>query len=837
MYKSELRSNNKEIDKHRNSMSHKFDTYFTEASVRTSTKLSEDDIAKIQAVYSILQDRGRRDKKGKAIPITPERVRQHHQLLAHNDVPLFTIEQIQSVLTTYQHQTTQTDVEERSPVASIIAGPRDDPPAPVQIRLSHLPSSPIILVPISLTTTVAEVITRVQQNLGEHTSSAYLTFLPPTSTQPVLLLATDSIHAALGEQRCCTFIVRTQPDGQRAAAAGSSDPAWHCEDLTPAPLSRTLQFDTPAPRVDGSAATPTELYAPPSGQLATLSISQASKLHQFESVIQRAMKEAVDSVLDASSPFGSNKPPLARTILSVVLDLAKLQDKWLDIESHVRAAADGIPLSRRLEWFIEHILSRMDTTLRLKWSTQPQLETRKAKSYATWAQFQTQVIELVSRDFPNRPETIIHTLPELLQPLSAYHDMRHFVAKLRELWQASRTFVLLRQGTATAADQVDTYVAEYVISLLRSDIVHDLQFQLSLHHTAKAGLSLENFSVPQLRAYPVETILEVLMGRAQSRAEAQWAADFKPFRSLTSTSSSESSSQPWEKRGNKGFAGNEGARASRGPSAAVGTASGDVKRLNPGLTGGTDQRSGGLGGESSRAQRYLSDQRILTRHGQQFEFPYHLHTVEDKAQRLKLENQFVELCQGDLKCNGCGVRGHLLAICPRSLQLDHNLIVRNPKSFFYKLRPPERLLSWNTTAPTAPTQVHTVQMWHPGDFPRYGFPSPSPVPTTGPGWPSGGAPGWMGSTASFGSPSELGAWPAPPPTVPTFPGPGFGGPPYPSPWTQGSAWLSGYPQNHQLPGGTMASGAAPAVAAGPERELPPRSPPLNGQANAEPFQG
>ena len=74
-------------------MSHKFDTYFTEASVRTSTKLSEDDIAKIQAVYSILQDRGRRDKKGKAIPITPERVRQHHQLLARNDVPLFTIEQ------------------------------------------------------------------------------------------------------------------------------------------------------------------------------------------------------------------------------------------------------------------------------------------------------------------------------------------------------------------------------------------------------------------------------------------------------------------------------------------------------------------------------------------------------------------------------------------------------------------------------------------------------------------------------------------------------------------------------------------------------------------------
>jgi len=35
----------------------------------------------------------------------------------------------------------------------------------------------------------------------------------------------------------------------------------------------------------------------------------------------------------------------------------------------------------------------------------------------------------------------------------------------------------------------------------------------------------------------------------------------------------------------------------------------------------------------------------------------------------------------------------------------------------------------------------------------------------------------------------------------------------------------------------MASGAAPAVAAGPERELPPQSPPLNGQANAEPFQG
>lgn len=131
-------------------MSQKFDTYFTEASVRTSTKLSEDDIAKIQAVYSILQDRGRRDKKGKAIPITPERVRQHYQLLAHNDVPLFTIEQIQSVLTTYQHQTTQTDTGERSPVASItqqlssgprpaeqrsVAGPCDD-------LLSHIFWSP-----------------------------------------------------------------------------------------------------------------------------------------------------------------------------------------------------------------------------------------------------------------------------------------------------------------------------------------------------------------------------------------------------------------------------------------------------------------------------------------------------------------------------------------------------------------------------------------------------------------------------------------------------------------------------------------------------------------------
>ena len=89
----------------------------------------------------------------------------------------------------------------------------------------------------------------------------------------------------------------------------------------------------------------------------------------------------------------------------------------------------------------------------------------------------------------------------------------------------------------------------------------------------------------------------------------------------------------------------------------------------------------------------------MLKHNQQSNvFPYYLKVVADAGECKGLEKNFLSNTLLDLKCHKCGVNGHTQEICPRFFKLDSRSIDRNPKSFFFELRPPQQVLNLSNAA-------------------------------------------------------------------------------------------------------------------------------------------
>jgi len=417
----------------------------------------------------------------------------------------------------------------------------------------------------------------------------------------------------------------------------------------------------------------------------------AAKLHAYELTVQKSIRDVVTHTIPTKLLRMPRSSPAA-TVCAAVHVLTRLNAKWLEIERAVPEGGDAIPSTKRLHWFLAAILDHMDPALTQKWIIQMPTTRREVHSYADWPTFQQNLGALLATEVHGRPEDLLHDIDTMMGPVANYPNVATFLANLQEFRVAGQEFVRLRQAPATDRD-VDRHILAYLAARLtdtaRAALSDMLALQPSWRSTADAFYT-EKY--PPLEAYPLDSLLQALHERGLHRKGLNWTHDFK----AQTLGTGGQGKLPSFSQGNR-----QRAPLSGMPGTGTTASGGTTPSLQPDTRPGS-QASRGPG----TLHNHPPSKRTIKVDGQPQDFPYH----------LRFSKLFVDLTVRDVVCHHCHHPGHTSFVCPKYFQLDEHLVEHNQRSFFYMLRPPQRVLNLRTRSVLA---VHTGQPSAPSETPPW----------------------------------------------------------------------------------------------------------------------
>ena len=380
-------------------------------------------------------------------------------------------------------------------------------------------------------------------------------------------------------------------------------------------------------------------------------LTQALRLQQLERAIMEEFKSVVAT---AVKPYGDKVGKSGRShaetfynALRVTEDLTKAFERT---QAQIVRRDTPIEAQQLLQWFIEAILDWLEDDVKKRWQGQDDTEHREASYYSSWPQFKARLFSLIRNVLDYTPAELMDQLPTLVAPATcaSRHDL--WVA-MEQVQTAAKSLAAMKAVEATAQIEMSTvkFLAESLTPPAKKRIIE----ALATKHRAEANDYYERKEHPPLTAYPSRCIKAVMLGLDDF--DGDWHLDWRSSQTK------------------------------------------DTPKDQP-------DKGGGHGSQRSEKQKLSNEQtaspriRVLKRNQQTIEFPYYLKDVPDAGERARQEKHFVANTLLDWKCHKCGGQGHTQDICPQFFKLDGLLIERNPKSFFFGVRPPVPVLDLRTAS-------------------------------------------------------------------------------------------------------------------------------------------
>ena len=380
-------------------------------------------------------------------------------------------------------------------------------------------------------------------------------------------------------------------------------------------------------------------------------LTQALRLQQLERAVVEEFKSVVAT---AVKPYGDKVGKSGRShaetfynALRVTEDLTKAFERT---KAQIVRRDTPIEEQQLLQWFIEAILDRLEDDVKKRWQGQDDTERREASYYSSWPQFKARLFSLMRNVLDYTPAELMDQLPNLVAPANCASRNDLWVA-IEQVQTAAKSLAAMKAVEATAQIEMSTvkFLAESLTPPAKQRIIE----ALATKHRAEASEYYELKEHPPLTAYPSRCIKAVMLGLDDF--DGDWHLDWR-------SSPTKTKDPPKDQPDNGG--GNGSQRSEK------------QKRSN----------------ERTASPRI----RVLKRNQQTLEFPYYLKDVPDAGERARQEKHFVANTLLDWKCHKCGGQGHTQDICPQFFNLDGLLIERNPKSFFFGVRPPVPVLALRT---------------------------------------------------------------------------------------------------------------------------------------------
>jgi len=424
---------------------------------------------------------------------------------------------------------------------------------------------------------------------------------------------------------------------------------WVFQSITPlTPQQARLDYEPPSAISDNVSRRLS--YDSPEAE-ATTRLTQALRLQQLEQSVTTEIKAAVTT---AVKPYGDTIGKAGRSpaetfynALRVTDDLTKVLER-LTQQAHRRS--DPTAEHQRLQWFIEAILDRLADDVKKRWLGQEDPERREASFYSSWTQFKAGLFTIMRNVIDFTPEGLMDQLPNLVVTATCASRNDLWVA-IEQVQTAAKILAAMKSLDATA--QIEAATVKYLEASLTPAAMKSIVEALASKHRAEANTYYASKQHPPLTAYPSRCIKAVMLGRDDF--DGDWRLDWRAPSSKDNT-----------------------------PSAGKGTGGGAPR--------GEKQKFSGERSETPRS-------RVLKRNQQTQEFSYYLKDVPDAGERARQEKLFLANTLLDWKCHKCGGQGHTQEICPQFFNLDNRLIERNPKSFFFDIRPPVQVLNLRNAAP------------------------------------------------------------------------------------------------------------------------------------------
>jgi hypothetical protein len=423
---------------------------------------------------------------------------------------------------------------------------------------------------------------------------------------------------------------------------------WVFQSITPLTLQQA-RLDHEPPSAISDNVSRRLSYDSPEAE-ATTRLTQALRLQQLEQSVTAEIKAAVTT---AVKPYGDTIGKAGRSpaetfynALRVTDDLTKVLER---LTQQASRRSDPTAEHQRLQWFIEAILDRLADDVKKRWLGQEDPERREASFYSSWNQFKASLFTIMRNVIDFTPDGLMDQLPNLIVPATCASRNDLWVA-IEQVQKAAKILAAMKSIDATP--QIEAATVKYLEASLTPAAMKSIVEALASKHRAEASTFYALKQHPPLTAYPSRCIKAVMLGRDDF--DGDWRLEWR-------SPSSKDNTPP------------------AGKGAGGGAPRGEKQKLS---------------GERSETPRI----RVLKRNQQTQEFPYYLKDVPDAGERARMEKLFLANTLLDWKCHKCGGHGHTQEICPQFFKLDGRLIERNPKSFFFDIRPPVQVLDLRKAA-------------------------------------------------------------------------------------------------------------------------------------------
>jgi hypothetical protein len=583
--------------------------------------------------------------------VTPAKIANHQKLLDAHAAPLYTAEQVEVVLQKFRSDTESPLQKINSPLQNQeFEQSRNTPVRKEVADAESLANSNGALSPLikvwcesaqanfnirsGPTPSLSEIIKQLRQRCN----------LQPTSTHEYgLFYATDKMSESMVGVCSDEDLADAMRDAQH----------WVFRPIILTPAQERV-IDTMAPV---SATVSRKLFSTPGGpeQDELMQVNRAQKRHAYERALEKEIQEAVvKSLLQHDQTIGKQHTTPVKTVLAAVQVTQSLNKLWAKIEGAV--GNDHVSMLQRLHWFLEAIVANLDVVVKTRWTAQRQPGAREVESYHSWPDARSRLFSLMAENFHKTPGELVRELPNILVLPGGYASRNDVCAAIDKVRLEAHEYATLRMATDSATiKEVDCEANNFLLSILSPEAHDEMAAYLERKHRDAADSFYKEHLQPPVSAYPPILVREAVEARSGRRGP--WVIDFIfGGRAGTDRNSSRNYS---------------GIQANLHATMALG---GGREKLS--ITAETDSKT-----------------RKLTRNQQQHVFPYYLRSETDKSKREQLDAEFLALTLADLQCRQCQARGHTAEVCPKFFKLDAKLIERNEKSFYYMLRPSERILS------------------------------------------------------------------------------------------------------------------------------------------------
>ena len=592
-------------------------------------------------------------KKEIKTKFSPQAISRRHEFLSETEEPLYSVEQVQTLLRDLVGE--NKPAADKQPATATVTSPSDKGKALRMPEATDSPSTKTISADTMLMSTAS---TRHKLEVVCEATGSPLTI--------ILRLQTTATIEDVNQELASSWNIATphafklhfeRADGVKVTLTHIDD-VW---DLLPTARGRWV-FQSITPLTPQQARLDHELPSAISDNVsrrlsydsleaeATARLTQALRLQQLEQSVTAEIKAAVAT---AVKPYGdtigkAGRSP-AETFYNALRVTEDLTIVLARLSQKARRRCDPTEEQQRLQWFIEAILDRLADDVKKRWLGQEDPARRDASFYSSWTQFKACLFTIMRNVIDFTPDGLMDQLPNLVVTATCASRNDLWVA-IEQVQQAAKILAAMKSIEATA--QIEAATVKYLEAFLTPTAMKSIVEALASKHRAEASDFYALKQHPPLTAYPSRCIKAVMLGRDDF--DGDWRHEWRAPPTKDTPPSS-----------GKGAGG--------------------------GAPRGENQRISGARSETPRI-------RVLKRNQQTQEFSYYLKDVPDAGERARQEKLFLANTLLDWKCHKCGGQGHTQEICPKFFNLDGRLFERNPKSFFFDMRPPVQVLDLRNAA-------------------------------------------------------------------------------------------------------------------------------------------